>query len=413
MKKKDVGTSPQLLRQMNCAAVLGYALESGTFGATEVMAATGLTRATVLGLCDELVGLNWIDEVGDARAAGQYSMGRPARRYSLRETAGCVIGIDAGQNTATVMVSNLRGKTLARTEVMLPSEEPATRLAVVRAAAEASLTEAAVEPHDVFVTVVGVPAPVDEHGISPVDDGFWVRMNSGFPTVFTESAKVVVENDANLAALAERSLGGGSGVSSFATLLSGERFGAGLVIDDALVRGTRGGAGEMRFLDVVEGVGSADGLGYLAREWAMEAQEKGSLPGGSLLAGVPRSGLSAETVFFASAAGDPAAQQLVDRLGERLARVGFVLASLLDVEKVIVAGGIAAGVQPVIEKAATILREDFPASVLTLAASELGSDGVVLGALTCGLSMVREMPLSFTPRPRIPAAQNLAVPGIP
>ncbi|MGO2542346.1 MAG: sugar kinase, partial [Specibacter sp.] len=124
MKKNSGATSTQLLRRMNSAAVLGYALESETFNATEAMEATGLTRATVLGLCDELAELGWIDELGDARAAGQYSMGRPARRYRLRETAGYILGIDAGQHTATVMVADLRGKTLARTAAVMTTEEP-------------------------------------------------------------------------------------------------------------------------------------------------------------------------------------------------------------------------------------------------------------------------------------------------
>ena len=124
---------------MNSAAVLGYALEAETFNATEVMEATGLTRATVLGLCDELAELGWIDELGDARAAGQYSMGRPARRYRLRETAGYILGIDAGQHTATVMVADLRGKTLARTAAVMTTEEPAARVVTVRKIAEAAM----------------------------------------------------------------------------------------------------------------------------------------------------------------------------------------------------------------------------------------------------------------------------------
>lgn len=384
---------------MNSAAVLGYALESETFNATEVMEATGLTRATVLGLCGELAELRWIDEVGDARAAGQYSMGRPARRYRLRDAAGLIMGIDAGQHTATVMLADLRGTTLARTSAVLTTEDPAFRLAMVRQAAEVTMADAKVKPADVFIVVVGVPAPVDEDGDSPLGDGFWRNMNPGFPDAFADFTHVIVENDANLAALAERARGRGRGIKSFATLLSGERLGAGLVVDDMLLRGSHGGAGEMRFLDLVEGVGSADGLGYLAREWAVAAKDEGSLPADSALACVPRSVVSAEDVFSAAMAGDPAAKEIVDRLAHRLARVSIVLSSLLDVEQVVVGGAIALGVQPVIEKAAAILREDFAAPVPELAASELGAEGVVLGALTCGLTLLRDAPLKFTPRP--------------
>jgi predicted NBD/HSP70 family sugar kinase len=395
MERDDVATSPQLLRRMNVAAVLRYALEAEAFRAVDAMAATGLTRSTVLGLCDELVSQGWIEEMGDSREAGEYSKGRPARRYRLRGQAGCIVGVDAGQHTATAVVADLRGTILARAARTLDSENGPDRRVAVRNTVDEALSEAAVRPGEVFLVVVGVPAPVDDKGGSPEGNEFWGNMNPGFPAVFADCGRTVVDNDANLAALAERAHG--AGARSFAALLSGERFGAGLVIDGMLLRGPRGGAGEMRLLTAVEGVGSADGLGLLGRKWAVDASRAGALPPGSILAGIPRGRLSAEAVFDAAVAGDPAALGIVDRLGERLARVAHVLASLLDVEKVIVAGAVAAAVEPVLTKAAAVLAEKFEAPVPALAASALGADGVVLGALECALSMVRSQPLSFAP----------------
>lgn len=399
VKRNIVATSPKLLRKMNAEAVLGYALETEIFSATDLMEATGLTRATVLGLCDELVGLDWIVEVSDARSAGGYTMGRPARRYRLQERSGCIVGIDAGQHSATALVSDLKGNHLARSAAILLSEDPKSRLKAVGELTQTVLEVAGMTQKDIFVAVVGVPAPVDEHGGSPIGDGFWPRMNSGFHKIFPASAHVIVENDANLAALAERSLGCGQGVKSFAALLSGERFGAGLVVDDALLRGSFGGAGEMRFLNFVEGVGSADGLGLLARQWAAEAQAAAGAAGGAKPAFLNEAVPSAQSVLAAALSGEPAARAIVDRLGERLASVSYVLASLLGVEKVIVSGAVADGAQPIIESAAAVLQERFPAPVPSLDASRLGADGVVLGALTCGLTLVRDSPLNFTPVP--------------
>ena len=379
-------------------AVLRYALEAGAFRAVDAMAATGLTRSTVLGLCDELVAQGWIEEMGDSREAGEYSKGRPARRYRLRGQAGRIVGVDAGQHTVTAVVADLRGTILARAAQTLDSEDGHDRRLTARNTVDEALAEAAVRPEEVFLVVVGVPAPVDEKGRSPESTEFWGNMNPDFPAVFADCGRTVVDNDANLAALAERAHG--AGTNSFAALLSGERFGAGLVIDGTLLRGPRGGAGEMRLLNVVDGVGSAEGLGLLGRKWAVAASRAGALPPGSILAGIPCERLSAEAVFDAAAAGDVAALGIVDRLGERLARVAHVLASLLDVEKVIVAGAVAAAVEPVLKKAAAVLEEKFEAPVPALAASVLGADGVVLGALECGLSMVRSQPLSFDPHLR-------------
>ncbi|MCU1442685.1 MAG: hypothetical protein JWQ59_835 [Cryobacterium sp.] len=51
------------------------------FTASDLMSTTGLTRSTVIGVCDELVRVGWLNELGDARAVGDYQKGRPARRY--------------------------------------------------------------------------------------------------------------------------------------------------------------------------------------------------------------------------------------------------------------------------------------------------------------------------------------------
>ncbi|GAA5189512.1 ROK family protein [Arthrobacter gyeryongensis] len=395
MEQDDVATSPQLLRKINMGAVLRYALESEAFRAIDAMAVTGLTRSTVLGLCDELAAQGWIEEMGDSREAGQYIKGRPARRYRLRGDAGHIVGVDAGQHTVTAIVADLRGTILARAAQTLDSQRGSVRRSTVRNTVDKALALAGIQPEEVFLVVVGVPAPVDDKGRSPDSTEYWRNMNPDFPAVFADCGRTVVDNDANLAALAERAHG--ADADSFAALLSGERFGAGLVIDGVLLRGPRGAAGEMRLLNVVEGVGSADGIGLLGRKWAVDASRAGKIPPGSILAGIRQERLSAEAVFDAAAAGDVTALGIVDRLAERLARIAHVLASLLDVEKVIIAGAVAAAVEPVLKKAAAVLAEKFEAPVPALAASALGADGVVLGALECGLSTIRSQPLTFDP----------------
>ena len=69
-----------------------------------------------------------------------------------------------------------------------------------------------------------------------------------------------VENDASLAALAEMGSGDVEEGSTFLTLLSGERLGAGLVLEGSLHRGAHGAAGEMDYLEQVVGVGGSLGI---------------------------------------------------------------------------------------------------------------------------------------------------------
>lgn len=398
MVDEGVASSPQYLRRLNTTAVLRHMLEAGPVAARELIEATGLTRATVLSLCDELVALGWLQELDDARVVGQQGKGRPARRYGLHPRAGYVIGVDAGQHRITAVCVSLRGEILAKVERLMRGDidDPRARLRTTRAAVDSVLRKARVGKNEVLVTVAGVPAPTDDAGASPQGhDGYWAHMNPGFAHALASYGRVIVENDANLAAIAENATGAGVGTSSCVTLLSGERLGSGLIIDGRILRGAHGGAGEMRLLDIVEGVGSADGFGALAREWAREASAARRIPHSSPLAAVPLDELDAIDVFEAAAAGDATASDILRRLGDRLARIGMVVASLLDVERVVVAGAMAGALEPVVARAQEVLRADSYEPLPEIVASSLGGDSVITGAIEHGLAVVRDDPLSL------------------
>ena len=390
--------STQLLRQINSDALLRFALEEQVFTAGEAMAVTGLTRATVLGVCDGLVDAGWLEEVDDGKAAGRTHKGRPARRYQLREAAGVVVGLDAGETHFTAIVADLRGRELGTRRQSVDSHAlgRAGRSERARELIRQTLHDVGRAPDDVLLTVVGVPAPIDANGMSPEGE-FWQLMNSGFASHL--DGRVVVENDANLAAVAERAH---EPSTNQATLLTGERFGAGLIVDGRLLRGPRGGAGEMRFLDTLTGgkfvpdEGGADGFGALARKWARSRIH--SYEGKTVLHHMPEGEINAEDVFQAAREGDPFAEDIIARLGARLARIAAVLSSLLDIERVVIAGGISRAIEPVLEHARSLLPTDTGLPLPELVASTFGAEVVVRGAIESALTQVRAEPNAFLPR---------------
>lgn len=391
-------SSTQLLRQINSEALLRFALQEQVFTAGEAMAATGLTRATVLGVCDGLVHAGWLEEVGDESDAGRSNKGRPARRYRLREAAGVVVGLDAGESRLTTLVADLRGRELGKRCQRIDSHMlgRAGRLAAAAELIGRTLEDAGCDAGDVLLTVVGVPAPVDAAGMSPAGGEFWQLMNSGFTAGLP--GEVMVENDANLAALAEQAHEPSANV---ATLLSGERFGAGLIVDGRLLRGRQGGAGEMRFLDVfdnklVSDEGGSDGLGALARTWARAGVH--AYGGATSLRQITEGDISAEDVFRAAREGDPFARDIIGRLGERLARITVALASLLDIERVVIAGGISGAIEPVLERARGLLPTDSGLPLPRIVASTLGAEAVVQGAVESALIRIKSEPAGFLPR---------------
>ncbi|UFU03383.1 ROK family protein [Ruania suaedae] len=389
-------SASQHWRRSNAATVLRSVWHGTAFTASDVIATTGLTRSTVLGLCDELVERGWITELEDARSAGTYRKGRPARRYAFAPRAGYVVGVDAGVHRITAAVADLGGTHCGDAEIQMDETAAAPRREAVVAALDQALERAGIGQDQVLIVVTGVPAPIDSHGATPAGHDFWHRMNPGLADALARPGRsMVIENDANLAAVAEGAIGAGSGLDSFAVLLSGERFGAGLIVDGELLRGRGGGAGELRLLSLVEGVGGPEGLAHVAREMARDAIAAGTVPVDSALLRAGSQGPDAEHVFAAALNGDPLATAIVARLADRLARVCAVMATMLDLDRVVVAGAIAPAAEPVVAQATELLREYTHPPHPTITASTLGADVVRTGALQRAIALVRADPLGL------------------
>jgi glucokinase len=162
--------------------------------------------------------------------------------------------------------------------------------------------------------------------------------------------RIVVENDANLAVLAEHRLGAARGYQHVVMVTLGTGIGGGLIVDGRVQVGGRGFAGEIGHM-VVDPAGppcpcgrrgcweryaSGGGLGLLAREAALA----GKLPGVVARAGGDPESVRGEDVTAAALAGDVDAQGVVEEVGWW---VGFGLANLacvLDPECFVLGGGL-------------------------------------------------------------------------
>ena len=161
---------------------------------------------------------------------------------------------------------------------------------------------------------------------------------------------VLIENDANLAVLAEQRLGAARAYRDVVMVTLGTGLGGGIVIDGRVEVGSAGFAGEIGHM-VVDPAGppcpcgrrgcweryaSGAGLGLLAREAALA----GRLDGVVRRAGGDPENVRGEDVSAAAAAGDPAARQVIGEVGRW---VGFGLANLaaaLDPECFVLGGGL-------------------------------------------------------------------------
>ena len=222
---------------------------------------------------------------------------------------------------------------------------------------------------------------------------FWGLFDLGLRAALKEVRgwTVLLENDANLAALGERWQGTAAGIDDVVVILASERLGSGIVEGGRLVHGTRGSAGELAYLDLVDGVGDTYGIAHLARTWAAEALA-GSAP--TALRAFQPGRLEAEQVFAAAADGDAVAQDILDRLADRMARVVGTVATLLNPELVVIGGGVANSADVLLAPITARLK-NFTATPARVAVSPLGDSIVTVGAVRCALDYVEKHSLDL------------------
>ncbi len=397
------GATASLLRQLNSAAVLDYLLDVDAATGSEVMAATGLSRPTVHAACDELLQLGWLIELEGRRPEGEGRPGRPARCYAFNADAGRVIGVDLGEWKVSVRIADLRGRSLSDAVVPFSSYQAHARerIRATRSGIRHVLRESQSEAASVLCLSVGVAASVHANGtIYPADDPGYLPglADTDIPQAITRGYgwPVLVDNDANLAMIAERWRGTATDVDNAVLILAGERLGAGIIANGQLVRGAGGAAGELAFLEIVNGVGDTHGIGVITRmlaEQALIKPRRANLPATSpslrSLTDQAHGKVTGELVTLAARQGDATAQRVLDQVAQRMARVLAVICGLLNPELIVIAGGVTEVVDLIHDQ----IVKDLPRFIRNpprIQASQLGDAGVLIGAIQSALEHTKK-----------------------
>ncbi len=253
------------------------------------------------------------------------------------------LGVDIG-GTKTDVVAVHEGDIVARHRAASGQGADAV-VASTLAAVSAAMAEASIGWDDVESVGVGIPGSVVDGVVSYALNLGIDRVDLAGELERVWGRRPVVDNDVNAAALgawAQR-----KGGSSLAYLNLGTGLASGIILDGKLWRGARGAAGEIGHISIdPTGPVDADGLpgaletyasgGGLVRQWAVE-------------------GAVARDVLDAADAGDPRAQQIRDRLFVGLASAVRVLVLTLDIEQVVVGGGLTGQGDRLIEGATRVI----------------------------------------------------------
>ncbi|MFL5200239.1 MAG: ROK family protein [Microvirga sp.] len=358
---------------------------TGSVSRAEVARRSGLSKPTVSQALTGLLGSRLVREVG--RESGRKGPG--AVLYELNPESGWVVGLDVGRQWVRVALADITGRIIARRDERTRARSAATLVAQIGRIGHDVAADAGLRWSQVTHATVGNPGVLDpsrgQLSLAPNLPGWGkpglveaIRAELGTRTSF--------ENDVNLAALGERALGAGRGVSDFCFLWIGTGVGLGIVIGGELHRGAAGAAGEIGYLPL----GAGDPHDPAVRRRGLLEE---SASGAAVVRAARDAGVQVRTpkaVFAAARRGEPAALRAVDVEAARIALAIAAVAPVLDPELVILGGGIARGggdllLEPVARELAA-LSPFRP----RLAITELGDEAVLHGAVSVALGAAQE-----------------------
>src|SRR4051794_35279312 len=219
---------------------------SGPMTRAELGATMGLSRTTVSGTVATLVEDGWVAE-GPA-STGFSGRGRPPSLLALTQQAGIAVGVDLGRSHARVVLAHLGHEVLAEQSLVLDESWQATEaVEAVEQLVDDVVAAAGVERDAIVGIGLGLPAPLDTsgHATSITIPPDWVQEDPARALAQRLQVPVVVDNDANLGALAEARWGAGRRFGTIVYVKASTGIGAGLVLDGCLFRGSGGTAGEL------------------------------------------------------------------------------------------------------------------------------------------------------------------------
>ncbi|MBT2229626.1 ROK family transcriptional regulator [Nonomuraea sp. NEAU-A123] len=381
---------PRLLREINDRAALELLLATGPMTRGQIGDRTGLSKVTASQTLSRLEERGLVEVVG-TQAGGR---GPNAALYSVIPSSAYVAGLEVGPELISAAVADIHGQTIA--EVTVDPADLDDPVSVVHGAIMKACRSAKISIGRLRGVVIGTPGVVDPRSGDVRFSFDLPGWHEGIHEALAGDLKreVTIENDVNLAAIAERADGAAQGLDDFVLLWSSRGLGLAVMLGGKLHRGRAGSAGEIGYLPV-PGVPLPEDI----------RTEPGRLPS---LAGGLQSLVSAEAVcelargygFAAESAGQcvklavaagAEGEPLLDEVAHRLALGVAAVCVILDPGLVVLAGEVGqAGGTALTTRVEEAVARICPVRPQVVTTTITDKNPVLRGAVLAALDQARE-----------------------
>lgn len=348
---------------------------------------TGLTRSTVSENVSELILEGLVAEIGHGKSAG----GKPPILLNVVDQARQIIGIDLASGEFRGAIVNLRGAIQHR--INLPVENRSGEMAFELVY---NIIDQLVAKVDTPLLGIGIGTPgLIDAGSGVVQNAVnldWQNLTVADILKERYQLPVFIANDSQLSALAEYNFGESHRVPNLMLIKIGRGVGAGVILNQQLHYGDSFGAGEIGHIKVEENgeLCRCGNYGCLetrlsSRYIRRKAKELALKNNESLLSqfAATQKEISNEVILKAYQDGDPGVQTIVKEVGTRLGKALTYLVSLLDINRIVIAGSVSLFGDGLITPAIQELKAGTLSALsnnIEVHASSLGEDIVILGS---------------------------------
>ncbi|MEJ7630076.1 MAG: ROK family transcriptional regulator [Nocardioidaceae bacterium] len=346
----------------------------------DIARATKLAPATVSNIVRELHAAGFVDTTAGA--------GRRGTAVRISRGAGLVVGIDFGHQHLRVAISDLAGAILAETSRQLASSHACEEgLELATTLRDELLEGLAASPDAVLAIGLGLPAPIGADGLvvsSSILPG-WVGVKADAVATERFGKPVIIDNDANLGALAEHRRGAGIGHPCMVYVKVSSGVGAGIIIDGRLFRGGGGTAGEIGHLTLND----SGPVCRCGNRGCLEAYT--SVTTVKDLLAVQHPNASFAEIVAAARVADTASRRVIEDAGRQLGWGLAMVSNLLNPTCLVVGGDMAQAGDMLLDAIRTGLRRYALGSLgatVELRTALLGDRAPVLGAVLLALDHV-------------------------
>jgi predicted NBD/HSP70 family sugar kinase len=331
MAIETIPGTPSWLRERNERTALSLLFKHGVLTRKDIRELSGLSRPTTNQIVSRLEGAGLIGVVGEISAG----RGPNAVSYGVQSNRVLGVAIDINETVIRSTVVDAVGTEYPVVEVAIGSAE-ASRSAVsdIQGAINSACAARNLDANAVRVVAVGVQGSVDPR----TDELNFISSLPGWPKKAIRNhletslgLDIHLDNDVNLAAIAERSEGAGAGSKGFALLWMGQGLGLAFDLDGAVHRGAAGGAGEIGYLPIPWNAVSID----------PNAREMDDLIGGpAVIALARRHGvqMADDQTLLEVLAAHPLRDAVFAEVAHRVALGVIPVLAILDPELVVLAG---------------------------------------------------------------------------